>query len=231
MFTIDTNQAIRISRGDDSGEFRLFINKGSALKPIQKELFKPFEPVVYYTPDTFEECEVDKDVWEAKTLKIPGMYSFIYTQENDPAKEADPHWELDGERVNLIDYGISYTLYEGCELQIDDAIQIKYESQVDEVQLIVYEINKPYEHFLFKKTFKTDGTIICENKCGQAYKLKDQDIISEGDFLLSLDARDTKMLRPDEYRYIVRSKLYNPMKEKYVINTIIGEKEFYIIER
>lgn len=214
MFTIDSNQVIRISKGDDSGNFSLFVNKGSEFEPIRHEFYYNIECIY---PE-YVNVKVDKNIWESKITET-GTYSFYWNKKK---------WYLNGEEVSLSDYGI--TIDDISKLVNEDTIVVLYHNFIEEIYFYIFEHNHDCEDFLVKKIFTTEGKIITNNRFGPSRIEKDQKIINDNrDVLLRLDAQDTKCLECDSYLYTVKSKLYDIENKKYYINTLMKSAGLYII--
>lgn len=219
MFTIDTNQTIRISRGDDSGDFTLFVNRGTAINPIRHE-FSYGVNIIEQPLDTV--VSIDESKWEER---LSGIYTFTYVF-NVITSEYD--WrDKDGQIIDLADYGITISGH----IDPDDYIKVSNVKYTEEISLFIYRVNDIKEHALFRKVFVTNGDVITIYPKGASRKEHIDNIISENrDMKLFIDAKDTECIPAGEYRYIITAKLYDTDKQKYYINTVTNEHKFYILD-
>lgn len=213
MFTIDSNQTIRISKGDDSGDFSLFVNCGSEFEPVRHEFYYKIDCIC---PENVS-ANVNETVWENKVTET-GTYSFWFKQNK---------WYLNEVEVSLADYGI--TVEDPSKLVNDTSIIILYHNFVEEIYFYIYEFNHESDDFLVQKIFTTEGKIITNSRFGPSRIEKNQKLINEDrDLLLRIDSQDTKCLDCDGYLYTVKAKLYDIENKKYFVNTLMKSARLYI---
>lgn len=218
MFDILVNKTIKISRGDDSARFPLFLNKGTHLAPIRYELSPDITIKVTSYSKTFSNVKVDQEKFMS-VLPDVGIYSFYFRKY---------YWYFNGELINLSDFGISY---EG-QPQNEDSITVIFTRDETEIYFYIMDHNvKNTEDYIVKKTFKKNGEIISQYKNKPPFKYVDENIINEnGDFMLRIDGRDTENLPGSEYLYMIKAKVFDSDLQKYVLNTVTNKLPLYVID-
>ena len=215
MFKIYKDQVIQITRGDSSGEFSMFINRGTKLHPMKHE----FSPRINGICTHDLEFELTETKWRLK-IKNSGTYSFYYL---------NGKWYFNNGIVNLADYGIS--LVKGIPIN-EDTITIFYHHYIEELMFYIYYPNQINDRFLVRKTFKTDGSVITdygfpkESKFKMGHKFWD----SNNNFVFYLDDDDTECLEQGEYHYQIVAKLYDKDTNSYFKNTITHRQQFIITD-
>ena len=82
----------------------------------------------------------------------------------------------------------------------------------DEIYLAITEPNQIFENAIIGK------------------KYTKANLNSHGDIEIDIDHEDTRCLYPGKYFYQVKGRLYDHIKQKYVVNTIIQKTEFWVEE-
>ena len=80
-----------------------------------------------------------------------------------------------------------------------------------QVYFAIEQPNQPFEYAIVKKVFTN------------------KDLNSNNDVVIKLSSNDTLQLLPGKYYYEIKLNLYNSISDSYEVNTIIPQKELYII--
>lgn len=226
MFDITPTEEIKISRGDASGSFSLDVNLGTELKPLLFKFYKAFD--VVFCSNSLH-VNLDKKqfkLWATEDKTYRFEYNYKYNSLGEKIDQLG--WYVDGDLIDLTAIGITV---DGIP-NIGDMILINYFiHHISEVYFNVFNIHSAPENFIFQKIFRNDEKVITNINYGDGYshiKYK-KGLISKGLLLAELDAEDTENLRVGEYRYQIKVKLYDPIKQSYIINTINHPTAFYIM--
>lgn len=227
MLKIDTNMTIKMSRGDDV-KFPLFVNKGNRTQPIRYTFKGRQVKPISFTYARIKEVSVDSDTW-TKVVTDYGDYTFIYSA-------SDNSWKLDSNIVDLLDYGITYTLVLNSSLQDGDVIIISYEKGDGcEVYFNIYELKQPNKNPIFTKTFTSDDDL-WRGKFNQEEPNGDIKIELLHNDPLNKEGKTLADIPEGEYMYQLKAKVLDDLatqKEgspQYVLNTLTNRLKLYIID-
>lgn len=198
MFTIDSNQVIRITNGDDV-KFPLFVNRGTATSPIRYAFYQ--ESIeLEVNPKTLI-VNINKETWKSKVL-LEGSYLFIYNGTN---------WIYNSQIVNMSEYGITIT----GTVASGNSIKVTYEKTDGcYVKFIIYRYDdRKGDIPVLVKTFNTNGTTVIQ-RVDQSGRLRPEIIESiyknvneNHDMIIRLANLDTLYLPNGEYKYQVQAKV------------------------
>lgn len=119
---------------------------------------------------------------------------------------------------------------------------IRYEFEPNdgcEIYFYIIPLHKPFEKFLLKKTFNTDGTITTEKPRRESISTHVDTIINDNkDVVILLKEDDTKDLDPGLYTYLVRAKVLtekinskNIVKDStYITLQVTNRYDFYLLD-
>jgi len=97
MFKITTNREIKINKGDDSGKFPLFINRGTPSNPLRYE-FLPRDVELTVHSQRIKSATVDIVKFKKK-FSTNGDYTFTYLSDG---------WNYLGNQFDIDSVGIKY---------------------------------------------------------------------------------------------------------------------------
>lgn len=200
MFRIDSNQAIRISRGDDVF-FPLFLNKGTSKVPI-RYAFQPEDAVITTSTHDFNvECDVPTF---GQKVGETGTYKLVYVASAN-------EWVMGEAPIDVDEYGLTIT----GTVVAGDEILIQYE-KADGCKVVFYilQINAPWENPILAKEFTPTKENVNDNK----------------DLILSLDREDTVNIPEGEYRYQIKAYLKDEHSSSgYSWNTVTNRLPFVVV--
>jgi len=227
MFNTTSNQVLKIHKGDDSGFFSLFINKGTKQRPIQYKFYS--ELSVAKAPEDLK-VQLNKQVFQSQIIN-DGFFDFEYNYLYDEKgrRIGDLGWYFNGNKVELSAYGISYI---GKQMVEDHIIIAQFKEHVSEVYLYILDINADLDDWIIKKTFFSAGEVMTEfARCDYGTLDEMEETVDrDHNIKLHLSAEDTAGLKAGEYNYQIRARLYIKEKDEYVVNTITNRLPLYVVD-
>lgn len=238
MFRIDSNQVIKISKGDDV-KYPMFLNKGTLENPVRYQ----FNPAKVSAESNIENVSLDSTVFMQKATEA-GTYNF---------KFANGSWILNEQNeVTLSDYGIVIDAEYTC---VDnDFINAVYTFADNcEVVFVILQPNQKNKNVaVLTKVFKTDNTIHTKRmvRNDETGKLEEEEEVTDkydtvnkaGDMILRLQHRDTLFLPEGEYRYVIYAKIIdsdskpvineetNEIEPQFIYNTVTNKLPLFIVD-